>query len=1024
MRASIVSPPIALAIGLALAVSAHAQVSPTAYRVLGQANLQANGLNMVQGVELHVPFGVALDARGGQTHLYISDTGNSRILAWADVSSYQIGAAPGLILAQPGPQYSGALGIGAEGLNEPLGLAVDPTTGNLYVADFGDNRVLRFPSPFNNPSQVQPDAVYGQPNFTTLTAGAVANNSLNSPRAVAFDQAGNLWVSDSGNNRVLRFNASVLNQTTPAPTADTVIGHANFTSGSANGGGSVSASGLNTPAGLAFDPQGNLYVADLGNNRVLRFSTPLGPPASAASATAVWGQANFATGSVASQASAGSMNSPAGVSVDSNGNLYVAVPNDNRVLQFSTATTLGGSAKNVWGQSDFVTTSANTGSFPLASATGLSGPEDVKLDANGDIFVADTGNNRVLEFPVNARTANLVWGQNDFTSNGPNQIKPGSINYPFQMAIDYSQSPFALYVSDTGNNRVLVWKDSVHFTNGQPADLVIGQPSLLTGAANVDTQGSTTVASSTSLSAPAGIAVTANGTVYVADSGNNRVLRYPRPVNQTGRIAPDAAIGQTNFTSTLSALVNSSSLNTPGGLAIGPNGDLFVADSGNNRVLEFAAGAGTGASAMRVYGQPGMNSSLRPSQFSAQTLAGPQGLAVDPGSNLYVADTGANRVVVFPDTQNAPSAGMVATYVIGPSGFGNTASTLKAPVAVAPDSNGNIYVADNGDNRVLMYPSLVFLPVAGATASAVVGQQTTSGTSVNWDSPNGQATADSLWAPVGIYVDRQNTLYVGDTGNNRVLQFLNPATVVNAATFQATVPVGQGSLATLFGSGLVANQATATSSGTTWPTAVLDRQVVVNNQTVSPIYFIGPSQINFQVPSAAPVGTQQIAVRLADTQELVAGGTLLVQAAAPGIFTSNSQGTGQAAVVNQDGTINSASNPASVGSTISLYGTGQGQVSPTVPDGTAAPSTLSFTVAVPTSNGTTCIGSPNSMCVAMGSGTGAMFGAVSFSGLAPGFIGLWQINVALPQGVTTGAAVPLAVVIDGSKSNLVTVAIR
>jgi len=343
---------------------------------------------------------------------------------------------------------------------------------------------------------------------------------------------------------------------------------------------------------------------------------------------------------------------------------------------------------------------------------------------------------------------------------------------------------------------------------------------------------------------------------------------------------------------------------------------------------------------------------------------------------------------------------------------------LKSPAAVAPDSSGNIYVSDNGNNRVLMYPSLVFLPVAGGAASAVVGQQTITGTSANWDSQNGQATADGMSAPVGLYVDRQNTLYVGDTGNNRVLQFLNAAVVVNAATFQASVPVGQGSLASLFGNGLVSNQSTV--SGTTWPTALLDRQVVVNDQNAAPIYFIGPNQINFQVPSNVPIGTQRIAVRLADTQELVAGGALLIQAAAPGIFTSNAQGSGQAAVVNQDGTINGPSNPAPVGSTISIYGTGQGQVSPAVPDGTAASGSLSYTVAVPTTNGTTCLSSPNSMCVAVGS----TFGTVTYSGLAPGFIGLWQINVILPQGVATGSAVAVRVVIDGSPSNLVTVAIR
>ncbi len=227
--------PVSLLFGLLTAISMDAQVSSSAYRVLGQMDLLGNGLNMVQGTELYAPSGIALDTRGGQTHLYISDRNNSRVLAWSDVGSYQAGNPPALVLGQPGPQYSNALGIGTEGLTLPMGMAVDPATGNLYVADFGNNRVLRFPAPFTNPSRVEPDAVYGQPNFSTLTAAAPSSSTLSQPQSVAFDSAGNLWVSDSGNNRVLRFNASLLNSSTP-PAADTVIGQKDFLSGASERG--------------------------------------------------------------------------------------------------------------------------------------------------------------------------------------------------------------------------------------------------------------------------------------------------------------------------------------------------------------------------------------------------------------------------------------------------------------------------------------------------------------------------------------------------------------------------------------------------------------------------------------------------------------------------------------------------------------------------------------------------------------------------------------------------------------------
>ena len=769
---------------LAVAVS-HAQVSSSAYRTLGQMDLHQNGLNMVQGVELRLPGGIALDPRGGQTHVYISDTGNSRVMAWADAASYQIGDAPTLVLGQPGPQYSGDLGIGTKGFSSPDGLAVNPANGDLYVADFGNNRVLRFLSPFANPSRIEPDAVIGQPNFTIRTAGTTSSTTLNQPRSVAFDPAGNLWVADAGNHRVLRFPVSVLTGEA-SPAADTVVGQRDFFSNTANAGGTVSGSGFDTPNGVAFDPAGNLYVSDGLNSRVLRFQAPLGPSVPNPTASTVWGQSNFTSRGVPQKASNATITIPAGLGVGGD-SLYVASPLDNRVLAFPLA---GGVATAVFGQSDFATTTANTGSNPLASANSLSGASDLKLDANNNLFVADTGNHRVLQFAAGSKAASKVWGQTDFATNGANQIKPASISVPFKIAIDYSSAPYVLYVSDTGNHRVLGWKDSVRFRNGDPADFVIGQPNLRTGVPNVDT--GTTKPSSTSLFGPEGLAVDpSNGTLYVADSGNNRVLRFRRPVSQSGRITPDAVFGQADFTSAVSAAVNASSLNGPAGLAIGPNGDLYVADSTNNRVLQFPAGAGTGAQAIRVFGQPSMNSAVRPAQVSAQTLDNPLGIAVDAASNLFVADSSANRVLIYPNTQTAPPAGVTASFVVGQSSFvsvGSGSGNLKTPTDVAVDSAGNLHVADSGNNRVLIYTSLVFLPAAGATPTGVVGQSTVSGTAANWNSSDGLATPEGLSSPVGIYVDRQDTLYVGDVGNNRVVQFLKPAAVVNAA--KGTVSAG------------------------------------------------------------------------------------------------------------------------------------------------------------------------------------------------------------------------------------------
>ena len=289
-------------------------------------------------------------------------------------------------------------------------------------------------------------------------------------------------------------------------------------------------------------------------------------------------------------------------------------------------------------------------------------------------------------------------------------------------------------------------------------------------------------------------------------------------------------------------------------MAVGPNGDLFVSDNGNNRVLEYPSGAGSGAAAVRVFGQPGMTTAVRPTQVSAQTLAAPQGIAVDPASNLYVADAGANRVLIFPNTQSAPVAGMAAAFVIGQASFGtNAAGSLKSPADVAVDSSGTIYVADYGNNRVLIYPSLVFLPLSGGTPTGVVGQQTI-------DAESRRTTIRRTgWRRPKVCMRRWEFMWTGRTrcmwatrATTGWRNFLKAAAVVNAATYQASVPVAQGSLATLFGGGLASD--TVTISATTWPKTAANRQLVVNDDLQAPIYYIGPKQVNFQVPSNARAG--------------------------------------------------------------------------------------------------------------------------------------------------------------------------
>lgn len=174
------------------------------------------------------------------------------------------------------------------------------------------------------------------------------------------------------------------------------------------------------------------------------------------------------------------------------------------------------------------------------------------------------------------------------------------------------------------------------------------------------------------------------------------------------------------------------------------------------------------------------------------------------------------------------------------------------------------------------------------------------------------------------------------------------------------------------------------------------------------LLFVGPNQVNFQVPPGIGPGNS-IAAQLTRPDGSTLLSTVSIAAIAPGIFSVLQNGQGQAAVLNQDNSPNFGTNPAARGSVIQIFATGAGLTTPVLAAGEAAPgggSPLIFTQVTPT----VTIGSKNA--------------EVTFSGLAPGFVGLWQINARIPADVTPGLALPLVVSAGGLTSNVVTVAVQ
>jgi sugar lactone lactonase YvrE len=333
----------------------------------------------------------------------------------------------------------------------PYGVALDSTTGKVFVVDSLNNRVLRFSSAAAASNGANAEAVFGQPNFSfnqVNQGGAVAGSTLNSPYAAFVDTQGRLWISDFFNNRVLCFlNASFLGNNPPA---DAVLGQPSFTTAVA----AVSQSAMDEPAGLQVDANDTLWVADFGNHRVLKFANvssklttfPVGPPADG-----VLGQANF-TANASAVGTAAGMNSPAAVATDSGGRLWVADFNNRRVLRFDNASSLanGATASGVLGQPDFVDT------IPGFTAAKLSSPAGLHAAADGTLWIGEFSGKRVLGHfnagsKVSGAAADVVLGQPDFTtlSSGVTADKTN------QTAGVCSGPGDSLFVADLGNHRVL-----------------------------------------------------------------------------------------------------------------------------------------------------------------------------------------------------------------------------------------------------------------------------------------------------------------------------------------------------------------------------------------------------------------------------------------------------------------------------------------------------------------------------------------------------------------------------------------
>jgi sugar lactone lactonase YvrE len=368
------------------------------------------------------------------------------------------GQAATLVLGQP-DFTSSTVHTTQNGMNRPYGVAVDPTTHKVFVADIDNNRVLRFASLYALTNGAAAEAVLGQPNFTSSTVHTT-QNGMNYPIGIFVDASGRLWVGDYNNNRVLRFdNASAIPS---GANANGVLGQPGFTSHNS----ATTQSGMNGPTGVFVDASGRLWVADYSNNRVLRFDNAAAKT-NDANANGVLGQTDFTSHSTATTQKG--MSFPLGLAVDSSGRLWVVDYDNYRILRFDNAAAKsnGANADGVLGQPNF------TSGTPATTQNGISFPYGVAVDnSTGRLYVVDTNNNRILVFNsaaslANGANASFVLGQTSFTTN-PSGTSTTTLFFP--EGAFYDQVSKVLLVGDYYNNRVLMYgKPSQNFTSSSTA---------------------------------------------------------------------------------------------------------------------------------------------------------------------------------------------------------------------------------------------------------------------------------------------------------------------------------------------------------------------------------------------------------------------------------------------------------------------------------------------------------------------------------------------------------------------------
>ena len=777
--------------------------------LLSNSQVVPNTINTVAGGGPTPTAPLSLDLPGptsvlkdGQGNLYIAAPDSAYVFELLSSGTVQpfAGIGWGTFAGDGGPASAANVG-------QPTGLAMDKQ-GNIYITDVRLSRIREVSNGIINTvvgSGVKCDIAQGTP--ACGDGGQASQAELNIPTSIALDSAGNIYITDTVDDRIRVVNTgngtiTIAGKSIGAGDIQTIVGDGNpcniATNPTCGDGGPALAAEVNQPQGIFVDSAGDIYIADT-NDQEIRVIL-----AGQSTINSYAGQVGSACPSPTKGCNDGQkatkalLHLPQGIFIDGAGNGYISDTANHKI-------------RYVNAQTGIISTIAGTGTqgFNSDGVAALSAeldlPANVFVDSSQNIYVSDTGNQRVREFTSGGNIQTIVGGS---LGDGVSALNAQFAN-PYSVVEDSSGN---IYFSDQANNRVR----KLTF-NGIVGQLPSFAVSTVAGNGSAGWNGDGT-ATAVNLGPPTGIALDQLGNLYVTDASDFVI----RQINlNTGAIKTVAGtVGVPCFPTTAQcgdggpATVppqpppppNPPALTGPLGIAVDGSGNLIIADYFGYRVRAVNMGSTT-ATIAGITIQPGDIATIAGTGKQGDCsfnktcnavaiksgLNHPGDVAVDGSGNVYITDQWNNSVRVV------STSGIMTNYALGgkpgPTGDGGPAAKggMWNPLLVTLDPLGNLYISGGNDNlvqRVDVSTTGVGGPheigtVAGSTSNPTVG---------GFAGDGGSATSlKTRMSNVGSSVDAQGNLYIADGGNNRIRYVpLTPAGAPSASSLNVgTWAIGQ-----------------------------------------------------------------------------------------------------------------------------------------------------------------------------------------------------------------------------------------